>query len=290
MRRPTPAPLQSAFRPKTCSRGGKIDLGTDADLSKEFSDKNDLLRITFKAAESSSSMGAGKGGGGGGAPNLGGGSSPKFGQQGGPAGGGQQGGPAGGGRKGGGAGGAGIGPGGSGGPGGGANTPPALLKSIRLVITTTDGLKSEVYVPADVRPDTNGWRQVGVPLQAITGFDRTNKIIHEIAVSTDITTTIWVGDIRTIVDTTPITGQSNQGDLNLAEGDEVTLSANGFGGASMLKYEWYFDKDTTGLPDAVGQAILHKFRKPDTYTITLVISDYYGLKQPYKTTFTAKVN
>ncbi len=164
------------------------------------------------------------------------------------------------------------------------------MKTLRLVITTTDGLKSETYVPATVNAGSNGWRQLGIPLQAITGFSRTNKVIKSVAVGGDTTTSIWLGDVRTIVDSTPITADTNVHDLNLAEGDEVTLSASGYAGASMLKYEWYFDKDTSGLPDATGQVIKHKFSKPDTYTITVVVSDYFGLKQPYKTTITAKVN
>jgi hypothetical protein len=183
--------------------------------------------------------------------------------------------------------GAGIG-GPGGGPGGAKPKPP--LKTIRLIIKTTDGMNSEAYVPADTNVTNHGWRQIGIPLQAITGFDKTNKVIKEIGFGTDQATTIWIGDIRTIVDTTPITGDADEHELNLAQGDEVTLSANGFAGASMLKYEWYFDGEPTGIPDAVGQAIKHKFRKPDTYTITLVISDYFGLKTPYKTTITAKVN
>jgi hypothetical protein len=283
--------------PKNLFSGGEIYFGATPDLSKEYSDKNDLLRITFKAAEASAALGAGGPGPGKGKA----GAPPGLGGPGGPAGAGGNKAGAGGGQGGnktgaggpGGFGGSQFGPAGPGAPGGKgkASTPATTeLKLLRLVITTTDNLKSEAYVPADLKPDANGWRQIGVPLQVISGFGGTNKIIKEISFSTDKTTTIWIGDLRTIVDTTPITGESNQGDLNLAEGDEVTLSANGYGGASMLKYEWYFDNDTSGIPDAVGQAILHKFRKPDTYTITLVISDYFGLKQPYKTTFTAKVN
>lgn len=283
--------------------GGQLFFGSNADLSKEYSDKNDLLQITFKVADSSTTMGSGSGKGGGG-PLAGGGLAG--------AGGGGKGGlppSGGGGARGGGQNGRGGVPGGFGGPPGGFGGPPGgfgqkgggalggstssqtpSLKTLRLVVTTTDGLRSEAYVPADVSAGSNGWRQLGVPLQAIAGFGRTNKVIKSVAVGGDATTSLWLGDIRTVDDSTPITGDTNVHDLNLAEGDEVILSASGYAGASMLKYDWYFDKDTSGLPDATGQAIKHKFNKPDTYTITLVISDYFGLKQPYKTTITAKVN
>lgn len=294
--------------------GGQVFFGDDPDLSKEYADKNDLLQITFKVADSSTTMSgsSGKGAFGKGAFGKGGGAG-AFGP-GGP------GGPPG---RPGGFGQGGVGrPGGVGGPGGqapgrpggfggppgsfgqggtpgvpgsgkfgpGNNAANTTLKTMRLVITTTDGLKSEVYVPADVSNGSDGWRQLGIPLQAINGFGRTNKIIKSIAFGGDVTTSVYIGDLRTVDDQTPITGDTNVHDLNLAEGDEVTLSATGYAGASMLKYDWYFDKNTSGPPDATGQVIKHKFLKPDTYTITLVISDYFGLKQPYKTTISAVVN
>ena len=296
---------------KNLFSGGQLFFGATPDLSKEYSDKNALLQLTFKVADNSVAGSPGGGGGfvpggvgkgaGGGPPaglpgggKFGGGrGGPPPGAQGGPppgafGGGGRNGPPPG--AQGGVPPGAFGGKGGGLGMGGGSTAEPPTLKTLRLVITTTDGLKSETYVPASVPSGSNGWRQIGIPLQAITGFGRTNKVIQSVAVGGDTTTSIWFGDVRTIVDSTPITGDTNVHDLNLAEGDEVTLSASGYAGASMLKYDWYFDKDTSGLPDATGQAIKHKFNKPDTYTITVVISDYFGLKQPYKTSITAKVN
>ncbi|MHB8637704.1 MAG: PKD domain-containing protein [Fimbriimonadaceae bacterium] len=287
--------------------GGQVFFGETPDLSKEFDNKNDLLQVTFKVADDSVTSGGGKFGGPSSSGTRGGkfggaGNGAPIGPQGGPPGVGQLGGGQGGrppGGFGGPPGGFGQGgrpPGGFGGPpggfgqgAGGATTTPTL-KTLRLVITTTDGLKSEAYVPSDVGFGTSGWRQLGIPLQAITGFGRTNKIIKTIAIGGDATTSVWVGDLRTVVDSTPITGDTNVHDMNLAEGDEVTLTADGYAGASMLKYAWYFDKDTSGLPDATGRAVKHKFNRRGSYTITLIISDYFGLKEPYKTTITAKVN
>ena len=298
---------------KNLFSGGQVFFGATPDLSKEYSDKNALLQLTFRVADNSvTGTSGGKGPGLGGKPGGAGGigapggpgggkfggggrNGPPAGGQGGPPagafGGGNRGGPPTGGQGGPPAGAFGGGNKGGGfGMGGSSASEAPTLKTLRLVITTTDGLKSETYVPANVSAGSNGWRQLGIPLQAITGFGRTNKVIKSVAVGGDATTSIWFGDVRTIVDSTPITGDTNVHDMNLAEGDEVTLTASGYGGASMLKYEWYFDKDTSDLPDATGQVIKHKFNKPDTYTITVVISDYFGLKQPYKTTITAKVN
>ena len=163
-----------------------------------------------------------------------------------------------------------------------------------MIVTTTDGKKSEVYVPANTSAATDeGWKTVAIPLQAITGFDRTYKTIQSIAISGNTTSTFYVGDLRIIDDSTPIRGEINPDvrEQNLALGDEVTLSATGFGGASILRYTWDFD-DRDGIQvDAEGQTINPEdSAKPGTFVVTLTISDFYGLKPPYTTTMKITVN
>jgi PKD repeat protein len=160
-----------------------------------------------------------------------------------------------------------------------------------VIVTTTDGLKSEAYIPVSTSSGgTRGWKNVAVPLQALAGFDRTNKIVKEVAFSADATTTFYVGDIRVVNDATPLRAEPNARNLNLALGDEYVFSASGQGGSSILKYTWDFD-DKDGVDvDAEGQSVRRKFRKAGTYTITLTVADYFGLKQPYTTTIKAVVN
>jgi hypothetical protein len=96
--------------------------------------------------------------------------------------------------------------------------------------------------------------------------------------------------MRVVNDTTPIRGDVNQTNLNLALGDEIEFIAHGMGGSSVLKYTWDFDSADGIQVDAEGQVIKRKFRKPGDYTITLTVTDAYGLKAPYSTTIKAKVN
>lgn len=268
-------------------QGGVVRFATPVDLSGAFGDTSNLIRVTFNAPDAKTTLGGGggtPGGGKGGAPTL----------SGGPAG---LGGSGGAGPQKGGGGGAGpqkggSGPAGLGSPGGSSpssSVEQPVLSMIRLIVTTSDGKKSEAYVPVgnSAKSDRN-WRQVAVPLQTITGFENTNKMVQEIAFSGDTTSTFYVGDIRVINDTTPITGEIRQTRDNLALGDEITLSASGFGGSSVLKYEWDFDGD--GKSDAEGIAIKHKFRKPGDITITLTISDTAGLKKAYQATTKIHVN
>jgi len=259
-------------------QGGILTFAKPVDLSGAYGDRSNLLRILFRVADSSLTLG----GGGGGRPG-GGLAGATGGEGGGPPG--RQGGP----------------PGGlSGVPGGfpGGRGPGAPstsnaetnLRNIRLILTTADGKKSEAYVPVNTGAGDRGWRSVAVPLQAISGLGESNKQITEIAISGDAVTTFYVGDLKTINDTTPISGDANYRELNLALGDEIELIGRGFGGSSVLKYHWDFDS-TDGIQiDAEGQVVKRKFRTPGTFTITLTITDIFGLKTPYKTTLTAKVN
>ncbi|MFZ4508239.1 MAG: PKD domain-containing protein [Fimbriimonas sp.] len=171
------------------------------------------------------------------------------------------------------------------------NAQPTGLKTLRFIITTTDNKKSEAYVPVTTSSaGDKGWKSVAVPLQAISGFDRTNRVIKEIALAGDTTTSFFVGDIRVINDTTPIRGEANYKDINLALGQEVTFTASGTGGSSVLKYTWDFDSADGIQVDAEGQLIKRKFRKAGSYVITLTVQDEHGLKAPYSTTIKVKVN
>lgn len=255
-------------------QGGILAFANPVDLAGAYANKNNLLRILIRVADSGLTLG-GPGGGG-----------PGAGRTGGP--GGLSGaGPGGGGGRGG----ADVG----GGPGGGGTSsspaPDTTLRNVRLILTTSDGKKSEVYVPVSTSGSGDrGWRSVAVPLQAISGFADSNKAVKEVALSGDAVTTFYVGNLQTINDSTPITGDTNIRTLNLALGDEVELIGRGFGGSSILKYSWDFDDKDGIQSDAEGQVVKRKFRKPGQYKITLTISDHFGLKAPYTTTIQASVN
>lgn len=257
-------------------QGGVMNFARPIDLAAAFGDKNNLLRFAVRVADMSLTLGGGAGpatGGGGG--RLGG--DPGAGGPGGAAG------PAASGGQ----------PGTAGGrPGGAALTEAdTTLRFVRVIVTTTDGKKSEAYVPLTTSgAGERGWKSVSVPLQAITGFGDTNKTVRQIAFSGDAISTFYVGDIRTVNDSTPISGSINATDMNLALGDEVELRAWGNGGSSVLRYYWDFDAKDGIQVDAEGQSVKRKFRKPGKYVITLTIVDANGLKKPFSTTVNATVN
>ena len=190
-------------------------------------------------------------------------------------------------------------PGGSGMGGSGASTAPAPLTTVRVIVSTTDGKKSEAYMPIPTTSNTErGWRTVAIPLQAINGFERTNKIVKDITFSGDVTTTFFVGDVRVVDDATTIRGEiyNARRSYNLALGDRLTLTGNGQGGASVLEYVWDFDASDGLQEDAVGQTVVHQFRnagldnKSRKFTVTLTIRDKYGLKPSATATTEVVVN
>lgn len=268
-------------------QGGIMTFGNPVNLATLFDDKSNMLRITIFVPDSGTTMG-GKGGAAPGQPgNSGGGG--KVG--GGAIGGG--GGKVGGGSIGGGgqAGAPGTGASPGTGPGNNSGTPAEQppLSEIRMIITTSDGKKSEAYVPiATSGKGERGWKQVAIPVAAIRGLDRTNKMISEMWFAGNSSASFYIGDMRVINDTTPITGEANIDRTNMALGDEATLTAYGYGGSSVLKFEWDFDSD--GKADAEGQYVKHRFRKDGDFTVTLTVSDVYGLKKPYTSQIKIHVN
>lgn len=263
-------------------QGGIVNYSTPVDLKGAFDNKDNLLQFTLHIPTPTV---ADSGGGGG---QLGSNS------------GGKSGGAAAGGASGaGGTAGAGGGEGtaSGGGTGGGTGNVAAKLTSsksietLRLVVTTTDGLRSEAFLDLKGKvPDPRGWIKSGIPLQAINGFGRTNKIVQSIALAGDATATFYVGEVAILNDATPVYGELNDGNMNLALGDEKTFMASGYGGSSPLKFEWDFDSADGIQVDATGQVVKRKFRKAGKYKITLTVSDVYGLKKPHSVTVDVEVN
>ena len=188
-------------------------------------------------------------------------------------------------------GGAAMGAAGMGGMGGFGQAQAPSIRRVRFVVTTTDGKRSEGYMDVVGRPaDDRGWRRLSIPLQAVRGFENTNKQIASIAFSADATSTFFIGEVGLINDTTPISGDVNVRELNLGLGDEVQLIATGFGGASVIRYEWDFDTQGQFETDAEGQVVRRRFRSPGEFLITVRFSDMYGLKAPFETTIRVTVN
>ncbi len=180
---------------------------------------------------------------------------------------------------------------------------PKSIENIRLLIRTSDGKLSEaLYSLVSASGTTNRWIRVGIPLQAIPGFLKTNQEISAIAVSGDAPGTFYLGEIRVVTDDTPIQGFLSHRSLVLARGDAVTLWASAEAGYSILVYEWDFDHRDGIQVDATGPVVYHRFRipsynpdprvgeMPKPLLVTVTIRDAFGLKPPWQGTIEVVVN
>jgi hypothetical protein len=253
-------------------QGGVLKLGAPVDLSAAASGNKDLLTIGLWIPDYSGASASS----GGGEPAAGGAM----------GGGGRRGGMGVGGGQGGSRGGALVGGGTPPAGGAGANEIPRM-QNLRLVITTTDGKRSEAMLP--IR-SAGKWVQAGIPVAMIPGFAKTNKTIQSIAVAGDAPTYFYVGEIRVTQDVSPIQGQIHNTALNVGKGTEVVLQATAEGGVTPLAFVWDFNSTDGVQDDAVGQAVRHKFRQPGTFKVTLTVKDIYGIKTPWVGTLDVTVN
>ncbi|MFM9871928.1 MAG: PKD domain-containing protein [Fimbriimonadaceae bacterium] len=253
-------------------QGGRIVFSKPIDLSSDFGVKENLLKFMVNIPNSGGATSA---------PGVGGRTG------GGRVGGGPTGGAPGG--FGGGAGAPGLGGGEQGGATSTNQAKPA--SKIRVVFTTTDGKHGETYLDISTSlKDERGWFAVGIPLQAINGFDKTNKQLASMSISLDSVATMYLGSAKILKDGTPAYAEPNIRELNLGFGEEFTFSAAGSAGATPVRFLWDFDSSDGISVDAEGPVVKRRFRREGTFTVTLTAVDIYGLKPAYSTTIKVIVN
>jgi hypothetical protein len=184
----------------------------------------------------------------------------------------------------------------TGGGGGDAGTRRGKqMDNLRMILRTTDGKLSEAYVPLGSGGSAVGkWRRVGVPLKSIAGFSKSNKEVEAIAFAGDSPTSFYLGELRVVRDQTPIQGFISVTEYNIGINTELTFSASAEAGLSVVEYVWDFDASDGLQVEAIGQSVVHRFRKPSKpdqpFVVTLTIRDVFGLKQSWKGTVAVTVN
>jgi len=275
--------------------GGWVTFNTPVDLRADLNAPDKVMRFTLRFA----GTGGGAAGGGTGGPQAPGG-------LGGP-GGAPRGGPGFGG--GGGLTGEGGGPqapGGFGGPGapaGGAQTTTPTLRELRLIIETSDGKRTETVLPLqNLRTDESGWQSLSVPLRSIAGLRETNGQIAKIGFFGDTTGIFYIGEIRTLSESSPIQGyiaiqntfgsvftSRSQEKLSIASGDELIFFGVAENVSTPVEYRWSFGDDPSQV-DGTGQVVRRRFPKRGNYTVHLTIVDPLGVRSPATAKIQIQVN
>jgi hypothetical protein len=269
--------------------GGWLNLSRGADVRSDMNNAAMMLRFTLRLPGITAAGGGGGGGGLTGGGDLGspGGLTPPGGQGGRPGGFGTPG-----------------GLGGGGGSGSGTqNLPP--LTSLRIILETTDGKRTEFTLPLEAARTSGdtAWVQAGIPLQAIPGLRETNGQISKVGMFGNTTSLFVVGEIRTTVDqfalngymivtnTTGLMYDSRSNDkIIIAANDELIFYGQGEAGSTHLVYRWNFGDGTSNEVDAEAPAIRRRFPKSGNYVVQLTIADPHGIKPPKKASIKVQVN
>lgn len=183
-----------------------------------------------------------------------------------------------------------MGPGGMGGANSASQsliTEPKPIKNIRLVVVLSDGKTLDLLMPMEYAQSVReGWKTLSIPFSAIPALKSAEGSITEVRLFGDAVGTIYLGQIRTVVDATPIRVDYLP-DRTVAVNDEVTFNGSAEAGSSQLLYQWTVLKageKLSPLPvDAEGKTFTHKFRKNGDYEVHLTVRDLYGKKQPVTT-------
>jgi len=167
------------------------------------------------------------------------------------------------------------------------------VSRVRVVLQASDGRSIESTMDVPSQTD-EGWYKVAAPFKVLGLKQGETFPVARVLVFTDIADTVYVGQIGTVRDNTPITVNVDQDEEVVAQGDVITFRGQAEAGASMLRYSWNFgDRDKSGQPggeDAVGEIVRHKFTKAGDFTVTLTVSDAWGIKEPATATVQVTVN
>ena len=185
-------------------------------------------------------------------------------------------------------------PGGSGGSSG--VTPAKLrfqrahpLENLRVVLVTSSGRTLELLASTSYAAVVTPWRLLSIPIQAIPGLKAGDAEVKELRIFGDTPGTLYIGKISVVTDPTPITIDPIEASTVQAN-QKRAFTAVAHGGITPLKYSWDFDATDGIQEDATGRAIVHPFRKEGDYTITLTVSDPYGVKAPAVQKFNVHVS
>ncbi len=276
-------------------QGASFSVGNPVDLTSYLTNKSSCLQFAVRLPDDGSGPAGGRGTGGFNPPGGGGYGPP--GGFGGQKGGGGYGPPGGfGGQRTGGAGGSagGFGPpggfggyGGYGGQNGGKQGSTSTQKAKTLsqlrieMIPAGEGKPVEFLMPLSYgKENDQGWKQLSIPIAAISGVTSENAKFKEIRIFGDSPTTLWIGQIKIVNENAPLTLEDISDKTAIQRAAKYTLTARGSAGSLPLKYSWDFDESDGIQEEKVGQTIQHSFQKSGDYVVSVTVSDVYGLRTP----------
>jgi len=165
------------------------------------------------------------------------------------------------------------------------------VRRIRVMLEFEGGPAVERQVDVSAfRLSDDGWMNVSLPLAVFKSeLSLPEYELKRLVITGDGMDPFHIGEIRTIRDTTPLQANAGQ-DKEVARNYLIGFQGVCESGATAVKYSWDFDQSDGIQEQAVGDLVYHRFSKAGNFTVTLTVSDLFGLKQPATSTIKVKVN
>jgi len=159
---------------------------------------------------------------------------------------------------------------------------------VRFVFVSDTGVKvSAEQLTNPLDPDDN-WCRVAVPLAKFKLPEGMNEFrLKRLLISTDLQTTLHLGEIRMVTDNSPIKVEPLESKTVVVY-DEVLFDPRADGGLSSLKFSWDFNASDGIQEESTERVGRFIYTRGGEFTVTLTVSDADGLKEPVtvKTTVT----
>ena len=162
--------------------------------------------------------------------------------------------------------------------------------TVRFVFVSDNGLSVAAEEPTNPLDPDDNWCRVAVPLAKfkVAGDPQEFKL-KRLLVFTDLPTTLYLGEIKLVTDTTPIKVEPLSSQVVIIY-DEVLFPAKASGGVSSLKYSWDYDASNGIQEETTGPIGRYTYVRGGEFKVTLTVSDADGIKQPVSVTTTVSVN
>jgi hypothetical protein len=169
-----------------------------------------------------------------------------------------------------------------------AKSTPVSRVRVALKIEGAPMLELQADV-ASFRIGDDGWMPLSFPLSALKGKRELQQHkLSRLVIAGNGTQPFHIGEIRIVTDSKPLRVDAGM-DQFVAANDDILFRPHCDGGAAALKYSWDFDSKDGIQEDAIGEIVYHKYRKPGKYTVTLTVSDVFGIKETVTKTMNVTV-
>lgn len=165
------------------------------------------------------------------------------------------------------------------------------VRRVQVILFFEGGQSTECQVDISAfKVGEDGWMNISFPFAVLKSkLSLSTYNLLRLVITGDGTETFYVGEIRVIRDDTPLEADAGE-PKETGKNYPIIFHGRTRQGASGVKYSWDFDKSDGIQEEAIGDLVSHRYPNPGEYTVTLTVSDIFGLKKPATSTVDVKIN